>query len=44
MNPNHDANAGPVGWLFKLLILVGKFFYFFVRILLWILRRLRPKR
>ena len=39
-----NSPKGPVGWLFKLLVLIGKFMYFFVRILLWILRRLRPKR
>jgi hypothetical protein len=37
-----STRAGPIGWLFKLLVLVGKILYYFVRILLWILRRLRP--
>jgi len=36
--------AGPVGWLVRLLVLIGKIVYYFVRLLLWILRRLRPKR
>ena len=40
---DHSALAGPVGWLFKLLVIVGKFAFYFVRILLWILRRLRPR-
>ena len=39
-----NSPQGPVGWLFKLLVLIGKFMYFFIRILLWILRRLRPSR
>lgn len=38
-----DSAQGPVAWLFKLLVLIGKFMYFFVRILLWIFRRLRPR-
>lgn len=37
-----EPHAGPIGWLFKLLVLIGKILYYFVRILLWILRRLRP--
>ena len=32
--------AGPIGWLMKLLVLIGKILYYFVRLLLWILRRL----
>lgn len=40
----NTASGGPIGWLFKLLALIGRFVYYFVRILLWILRRLKPGR
>lgn len=41
---NAPVAAGPIGWLFRLLVMIGKVVYYFVRLLLWILRRLRPRR
>lgn len=35
---------GPIGWLFKLLMLFGKIIYYVVRLVIWILRRLFPGR
>jgi hypothetical protein len=38
------AGLGPIGWLFKLLVLVGKVIFYVVRLVVWILRRLFPGR
>lgn len=33
-----------IGWLLKILVIIGKLVYRLVRIVLWILRRIFPKR